>query len=52
MAKLKTIQIRIDDTLLSRFNSALDREGLAKTHVLIQAIHQFVKESESNTKKD
>lgn len=45
--KDKVIRCRIDEKLLSRFESALDREGLTKTQVLINAVHEFVTKSES-----
>ena len=43
----KHIHCRIAPELLERFEAALKREGLSRTHVVIQGIHDFVNQSEN-----
>lgn len=40
--KNKTIHLRISDTLLERFDETLEKEGVTRSHVLTEAIREYI----------
>jgi metal-responsive CopG/Arc/MetJ family transcriptional regulator len=42
----KTVQVRVPDALIERFDKALDRDGLNRSHVIMQAIREYVEDFE------